>query len=215
MIRRAAHRAPPRAPPARREARLGRGLRAAARRSGRFEGTLDEFQRTAVPACGSCARPATRALRRARHVFCPSAYLARLALGWGLDPERVSVLPNPAPRCPTCPRETSRARSSGSTGATLAFAGRLGPQKALDVALEALADVPDVTLVDRRGRAGPRRARAAGARARPRRRVRFLGSVPRDGPCCASSALPTRRCPLVRGRTSRTRSSRRSPSGGP
>ena len=56
-----------------------------ARRSGRYQGTLDEFQRVG----GSRARflRATRdaALRRARHVFCPSAYLRedRARLGPG------------------------------------------------------------------------------------------------------------------------------------
>jgi glycosyltransferase involved in cell wall biosynthesis len=66
-------------------------------------------------------------------------------------------------------------------GHVLAFAGRLGPQKGLDVALSALASVPGVTLAiagagpDRRGL--ERRADELGLAGR----VRFLGSLSRDG----------------------------------
>jgi glycosyltransferase involved in cell wall biosynthesis len=62
----------------------------------------------------------------------------------------------------------------------LTFAGRLGPQKALGVALDAIADVPGVTLAvagdgpDRREI--ERRAGALGLEGR----VRFLGSVSRE-----------------------------------
>jgi glycosyltransferase involved in cell wall biosynthesis len=152
-----------------------------ARRSGLFEGTLDEFQ--AVGGARFRALRATRdaALRRARHVFCPSAYLRRLALGWGLDPERVSVLPNPAPEVPPLPSRDELRGDLGLDGRLLAFAGRLGPQKSLDVALEAVAAVPGVTLAiagdgpDRT--ALEQRARELGLGGR----ARFLGSVPRDG----------------------------------
>ncbi|HET6623949.1 MAG TPA: glycosyltransferase family 4 protein, partial [Gaiellaceae bacterium] len=151
-----------------------------ARRSGRFDGTLDEFQ-TAGGARFRLLR-ATRdgALRRARHVFCPSAYLRRLALGWGLDPERVSVLPNPAPEVPPLPPREELRAELGLDGRLLVFAGRLGPQKSLDVALEAVAAVPGVTLAiagDGPDRASlERRARELGLE----ERARFLGSLPRD-----------------------------------
>ena len=152
-----------------------------ARRSGRFQGTLDEFQ-AADDARNRFLR-ATRdaALRRARHVFCPSAYLRRLAIGWGLDEERVSVLPNPAPEVPSLPARESLREELGLEGHVLGFAGRLGPQKSLDLALEALAHVPGVTLAiagdgpDRE--ALERRARELGHDGR----ARFLGSVPREG----------------------------------
>jgi glycosyltransferase involved in cell wall biosynthesis len=150
-------------------------------RSGRYAGTLDEFQRISGGARIRLLR-ATRnaALRRARHVFCPSRYLRDIALGWGLDPTRVSVLPNPAPEVPSMPSRDELRVELGIEGNTLAFAGRLGRQKALGVALTALEDVSDVSLVVAGD--GPERAaletRAAelglGARAR------FLGSVPRD-----------------------------------
>ena len=81
---------------------------------------------------------------------------------------------------PLPPRDTLR-RELELTGPTLAFAGRLGPQKSLDVALEAVAELPEVWLVVAGD--GPdrgtleRRARELGVDGR----ARFLGSVPRDG----------------------------------
>ena len=86
-----------------------------ARRSGRFEGTLDEFQHVGGARVRFLRSTRDAALRRARHVFCPSAYLRGLALGWGLDPERVSVLPNPRRRCRSSPRVMRCAPSSRST----------------------------------------------------------------------------------------------------
>jgi glycosyltransferase involved in cell wall biosynthesis len=151
-----------------------------ARRSGRFDGTLDAFQRAGGVRNRFLRSTRDTALHRARHVFCPSAYLRGLALGWGLDEERVSVLPNPAPAVPPLPSRDELRAELGLDGDVLAFAGRLGPQKSLDVALEAVARVPGVTLAvagdgpDRESLEG--RARALGLDGR----ARFLGSVPRE-----------------------------------
>jgi glycosyltransferase involved in cell wall biosynthesis len=150
-------------------------------REGRFAGTLDEFQRVGGLRVRFLRSTRNRALRSAHRVLCPSSYLRDVALGWGLDPERLSVLPNPAPVVPALPSRDALRDELELSGPTLAFAGRLGPQKSLDVALEAVAELPDVTLVvagdgpDR----GPleRRARELGVDGR----ARFLGSVPRDG----------------------------------
>lgn len=79
-------------------------------------------------------------LRRAAHVVCPSGFLRELALGWGLAPERVSVLPNPAP-------VVGPPSSRHSDGRRFAFAGRLGPQKSLGIALEAVERIDGATLV--------------------------------------------------------------------
>jgi glycosyltransferase involved in cell wall biosynthesis len=149
-------------------------------REGRFTGGLDEFQRVGGLRVGFLRRTRDRALRRAHHVFCPSAYLRQIALGWGLDPARVSVLPNPAPEVPELPSRDELRGELGLDGSTLAFAGRLGPQKALGVALEALAGVPAAALVIAGD--GPDRA-ALELRARELRvdgRTRFLGSVSRE-----------------------------------
>jgi glycosyltransferase involved in cell wall biosynthesis len=151
-----------------------------AQREGRFAGTLDEFQSVQGARVRVLRWTRNRALRRARHVFCPSSYLRDIALRWGVDPARLSVLPNPAPDVPALPsREELRAELE-LNGPTLAFAGRLGPQKALGVALEALAGVPEATLVVAGD--GPDREQLE-ARARELglgSRARFLGSVPRD-----------------------------------
>ena len=151
-----------------------------ATRSGRYQGTLDQFQYTGGVRTRFFRMTRTAALRRARHVFCPSAYLRRVALGWGLRTERVSVLPNPAPDVPELPPRDALRAELGFDGDTLVFAGRLGPQKSFDTALEALARVPGVALVV----AGDGPERSALERLSSElgldERVRFLGSVPRE-----------------------------------
>jgi glycosyltransferase involved in cell wall biosynthesis len=152
-----------------------------AARGGRYVGTLDEFQRIGGGARVRFLRASRNAaLKTASHVFCPSAYLRDVALRWGLDAARVSVLPNPAPEIPPMPPREQLRDELGLERDVLVFAGRLGPQKALDVGLQALATTADVTLVV--AGEGPERD------ALERRvgeldldgRVRFLGSVPRE-----------------------------------
>ena len=149
-------------------------------RSGRFRGTLEEFQTVGGARVSFLRTTRNRALRYASHVFCPSAYLRGIARAWGLDPERVSVLPNPSPRAPSLPGRDELRAELELDGPVLAFAGRLGPQKSLDVALDALARAPGVSLVvagDGPERAAlERRARELGLDGR----VRFLGGVGRD-----------------------------------
>ena len=119
-------------------------------------------------------------LRRAAHVFTPSAYLRDLAVSWGVPADRISVLPNPAPPLPELPPRPELRRSFELNGDTLAFAGRLTAQKSLDVALAALARVDGVTLLiagegDQRASL-ERRAAELGLTDR----VRFLGPQPRE-----------------------------------
>src|SRR4029450_10273754 len=67
-------------------------------RRGWFAADLAEFQRSRGGLrVGVVVRGRRLWLSRAAHVFCPSAFLRELAIGWGLPPERVSVIPNPAP----------------------------------------------------------------------------------------------------------------------
>ena len=151
------------------------------RRSGRFDGSLEEFQAArGGPRRRLLRATRTGALRRAERVLVPSAYLRGIALGWGLTPERVGVIPNPAPELPQLPsREEARA-ALGVTGPALATAGRLTAQKALPDALQAIARVPAVELLvlgDGSERpALEREAETLGVSDR----VRFLGAGTRD-----------------------------------
>jgi len=150
-------------------------------RSGRFAGTLEEFQRVRGGLRVRLLR-ATRnaALRRARRVVVPSAYLRDLAVGWGLARERLEVVPNPAPPLPTLPdREEARARL-GLNGFTLAAAGRLTRQKALLDALDAISRTEEVSLVVAGD--GPERAALERRASKPDLvdRVRFAGALSRD-----------------------------------
>jgi glycosyltransferase involved in cell wall biosynthesis len=149
-------------------------------RSGRYKGTLDEFQAAGGVRTRFLRATRTWALGRAEHVFCPSAYLRDVALRWGLDPARVSVLANPAPTIPQMPPRDELRRELELEGNVLVFAGRLGPQKAVDVLLEAFAESDAATLAiagdgPERG-ALERRVAELGLDGR----VRFLGSVPRE-----------------------------------
>jgi len=131
-----------------------------ARWRGAVGGDVAEFQR-------SRAAPLLRRLRDftvrgAAHVICPSAFLQELALTWGA--KDVTVLPNPAPAVPQLGRRPH-------DGVVLAFAGRFGPQKALDVLFGAVARVPDVHL------------RVAGAGVldhEPPPNAELLGALPRE-----------------------------------
>jgi glycosyltransferase involved in cell wall biosynthesis len=144
------------------------------RRRGLVEGDVDEFQRRRRGPTVMLLRLARDVeLRRAAHVFTPSAYLRSLALSWGVPRERVSVLPNPVPTLGELP-EVRR------NGRTLAFAGRLTAQKSLERALEAVAGAEGVRLVI--AGEGPerpvleRRADELGISAR----VEFVGAQPRQ-----------------------------------
>jgi glycosyltransferase involved in cell wall biosynthesis len=117
-------------------------------RAGRFPGTLEDFQRVAGgPRLRLLRASRNRALRRAAHVVVPSAYLHDLARGWGVAPERMTVVPNPAPPLPPLPDRAAARGALGLDGVTLAAAGRLTRQKALGDAFAAVARVDGVSLV--------------------------------------------------------------------
>jgi glycosyltransferase involved in cell wall biosynthesis len=147
-----------------------------ARRRRLFDGDVDRFQSFHGGRSVRVLRLMRDAeLRRAAHVFTPSAYLRELAISWGVAAARVSVLPNPSPPLPPMPARDALRRSFAIDGNTVVFAGRLAPQKALDVALDAVAELDDVTLLI----AGDGDERARLER-RAGERVRFLGPLPRE-----------------------------------
>ena len=86
------------------------------------------------------------ALARARRIVVPSDALRELVLSWGVPGEKVTLLNNPVTAPPLESRDALR-RSHGIEGPTLVFAGRLVPQKAIDVGLEAVRRNTDVTLL--------------------------------------------------------------------
>jgi glycosyltransferase involved in cell wall biosynthesis len=144
-----------------------------ARRYGLFDGSLEDFQLGAGAKVEALKRARTAALARARTIVVPSADLAGIAAGWGLDRDRLVVLPNPAP-------EVDGLVPKSLPVGTFVFAGRLTAQKGLRTALDAVALVPGASLVlvgD-----GPERTELEGraAAAEIDGRVRFLGARPRD-----------------------------------
>jgi len=152
-----------------------------ARRHGLFAGTLDEFQSLRGGLrLRALRRSRNAALRRAALVTAPSAYLRGIALGWGLDPALVQVVPNPAPSVPELPPRAEIRAQLGVDGVVLAFAGRLTPQKRLDLALHAVAEVPGVALVVLGDGAERERLERVAAELGLDGRVRFLGSGSRD-----------------------------------
>jgi glycosyltransferase involved in cell wall biosynthesis len=152
-----------------------------ARRRSIVDGTIDEFQRARGAMSVRVLRLARDVeLRRAAHVFTPSAYLRELTVSWGVRADRVTVLPNPAPAVPPLPSREELRRAFAMDGPTLAFAGRLTAQKSLEVALDALAGLPGVALV-LAGEGGEReRLERHAAAIGLGERVRFLGPLPRE-----------------------------------
>lgn len=152
-----------------------------ARRLRLFAGDLDAFQRyRGGLRVGALRRIRNLALRRAARVLCPSRYLSELAIGWGVEPRRVTVLENATPELGVLPSRAEARARLGLDGPVLAFAGRLGPAKALDVALRALARVDGVSLV--LAGDGPERAalEALAGELGLSGRVRFAGPLPRQ-----------------------------------
>jgi glycosyltransferase involved in cell wall biosynthesis len=151
-----------------------------ARWRGIVGGGADEFQHGGGLRVRLLRSARDAELRGAAHVLCPSAYLRGLVVSWGVPAERVSVLPNPAPRPSHLPDRDELRRRLEFDGPTLAFAGRLTAAKALDVALDALAQVDGVALV----LAGNGEERAALERRVGELgldgRVLFLGAQPRE-----------------------------------
>ncbi len=152
-----------------------------AQRRGLFDGDMDAFQ--AVDGdfrVRALRRSRNAALGRAIRVLCPSAYLRDMAVSWGVPPERLLVVPNPAPDLPPLPSRDEARAAFGIDGPTLAFAGRIGRQKSLEVGLAAVAQVAGVSLLVAGD--GPERAelqRCAGD-LHLGERARFLGPLPRD-----------------------------------
>lgn len=143
-----------------------------ARRYGLFDGPPESFDGAGGLAVSSLKQLRTRALRAAQRIVVPSGYLAELAAGWGLEPDRIEVLVNPAPP----PVDVAR---NGRPGGFV-FVGRLTEQKALPVLLDAIERV-DGAMLEIVGD-GPERGKLERRVAEGSfgRRVHFAGSLPRE-----------------------------------
>ena len=91
------------------------------------------------------------------------------------------VLPNAAPALPTLPGRDEARSQLAVEGPLLAFAGRITKQKALEVALDALARVEGVTLAIAGDGPDLPDLRQRVATLGLDGRVRFLGALNRDG----------------------------------
>jgi glycosyltransferase involved in cell wall biosynthesis len=152
-----------------------------AQRRGLYDGDMDAFQSfDGDLRIAALRRSRDMALGRAARIICPSAYLRDMAVAWGVPRERALVIPNPAPALPPLPEREEARASFGIDGPAIAFAGRIGRQKSLDVGLEAVAQVVGVSLLIAGD--GPERAQIErrAAELRLGGRVRFLGPLPRD-----------------------------------
>jgi glycosyltransferase involved in cell wall biosynthesis len=141
---------------------------------------LDEFQRSRGLQIAGLKLMRDVLMSGAKRYVCPSDSLRQIASRWHLvRAERILVLPNPV----SVPEPGDRGelrRRYGFSGDTLVFAGRLAPQKSLDVALRALRDCDGVDLVIAGD--GPERS---GLEALARElgvdgRTRFVGPQPRE-----------------------------------
>lgn len=152
------------------------------KRLGLWDGDLEGFQRFAGGLRVKALRLArNRALGRVDRLVCPSSYLASLAVEWGVPQERVSVLPNPAPPLPALPAREDAREQLAVDGPTLAFAGRITRQKALEIGLEAMQQVPDARLLVAGDGPDLDAVRSAAAELGLGERVRFLGPQTREG----------------------------------
>jgi glycosyltransferase involved in cell wall biosynthesis len=145
------------------------------------EGEVEEFQGGGGGLRAAAYRRARDTeLQHAAHVLTPSVWLRELAISWGVAPERVTILPNPAPLRSAVTNRADARRRFGLGDRCLVFAGRLTAQKSLDVAVRAVAAAEGVQLVI--AGEGPDREplELLAAEVGAADRVRFLGPLSRE-----------------------------------
>jgi glycosyltransferase involved in cell wall biosynthesis len=140
---------------------------------------LATFQNERGVRIAALRRARNRALAGAARVVVPSHALQELAVSWGVEAEKTELLAN-AVAPPALPPPGELRAALGIDGPTLVYAGRLVPQKSLDVALEAVQRIDGVTLLI--AGEGPERAQLEDRAGRLglNGRVRFLGAQPRQ-----------------------------------
>lgn len=142
-------------------------------RRGLYDGDLLSFQSARLDLRAELLRRwRTLTARRAALLLAPSEFLRRIVIGWGIEPGRVGLLPNTAPRVTALPARDELRAAFGVDGEVLGFAGRLTRAKGLPILSSALAQLPGVTLLAAGD--GEERDALVGAN------VRRLGAQPRD-----------------------------------
>ena len=116
-------------------------------RWGLFRHDLAAFQEARGLRIGVLRRARDLVLERARRIIVPSEALTKLVAAWGVPAEKVTVIRNPVSVPAGLAGREELRRRHGFEGPTLVFAGRLVPQKSIDVALEAVRRNPDVKLL--------------------------------------------------------------------
>jgi glycosyltransferase involved in cell wall biosynthesis len=143
-------------------------------------GGLEAFQDARGARVRALRRARDLAVGRAAHLVVPSDALRQLALGWGIPEQRITLVPNPVEAPVELASREELRRKHALDGPTLVFAGRLAPQKALGVALDALARVPSVTLLIAGDGPEESQLREHAAELGLDGRVHFLGAQPRS-----------------------------------
>jgi glycosyltransferase involved in cell wall biosynthesis len=142
---------------------------------------IDAFQRARVAPRVACMKwVRAREARRADRVLVPSEYLTRMVAGWGVDPSRLVVVHSAVPDsvAPSVGPEQARGLLGWSPDARyILTAARLTAWKGVDYLIDAVAHVPDVTLVVAGD--GPEKA-ALVARAARAPSVSFVGALSRE-----------------------------------
>jgi glycosyltransferase involved in cell wall biosynthesis len=116
-------------------------------RWGLFRHDLAAFQQARGVRIGILRRARDLALERARRIVVPSEALKELAVSWGVPAQKITLIRNPVSIPPGLEGREELRRRHEFDGPTLVFAGRLVPQKSIDVALEAVRRNPDVRLL--------------------------------------------------------------------
>lgn len=116
-------------------------------RWGLFRHDLAAFQEAHGLRIAVLRRARDLVLERAERIIVPSEALARLVLAWGLPAEKITLIRNPVSVPEGLGGREELRRRHAFDGPTLVFAGRLVPQKSIDVALEAVRRNPDVRLL--------------------------------------------------------------------
>lgn len=110
-------------------------------------------------------------IRAASGFFVPGRAAAEYLRGFGVEPDRIAVAPNAIDDAVFARAAVDR---SGRAQCTFLYAGRLDPEKGVDVLLRAFKEVPGELVIAGSGSEQGR------LRALATERVRFLGALDRD-----------------------------------